>query len=98
MGVGMPRSYAQKVKKVIGYMYRHQAQSKKEGNYLQDLIIARAKLEDYYQVLQWLNKNGYRVVNGGEVLKRDEPQFANENPRNISKEKGQLNKQPPQNY
>ncbi len=65
----MPRSYSQKVKQVIEYMYRHQAQSKKDGNYLQDLIIARNKLEDYYNVLQWLNKQGYRAVKGGEIIK-----------------------------
>jgi hypothetical protein len=53
-------------------MYRHQAQSKSEGNYLQDLIIARNKLEDYYEVLQWLNKNDYRVLKGGLVIKKGE--------------------------
>jgi hypothetical protein len=66
----MPRSYAQKIKQVIENMYRHQAQSKKEGNYLQDLIIARSKLEDYYEVLKWLDMNGYRVIGGGEVIKQ----------------------------
>ena len=66
----MPRSYAQKVKQSIENMYRHQAQSKKEGSYLQDLIIARNKLEDYYEVLQWLNRNDYRVVKGGIVINK----------------------------
>lgn len=67
----MPRSYAQQVKQTVETMYRHQAQSKTEGNYLQDLIIARSRLEDYYEVLQWLNKKGYRVLKGGEVIKQD---------------------------
>ena len=67
----MPRSYAQQVKQTVETMYRHQAQSKKEGSYLQDLIIARSRLEDYYEILQWLNKKGYRVLKGGEVIKQD---------------------------
>ena len=67
----MPRSYAQKVKQTIEHMYKHQAQSKKDGNYLQDLIVARSKLEDYYEVLQWLNRNGYRAIKGGEIIKKE---------------------------
>ncbi|MBK8944953.1 MAG: hypothetical protein IPM32_06720 [Ignavibacteriae bacterium] len=66
----MPRSYSQKVKQSIENMYRHQAQSKKDGSYLQDLLIARSKLEDYHEVLKWLNQNGYKVFKGGIVVKK----------------------------
>lgn len=66
----MPRSYAQKVKQSIDNMYRHQAQSKSNGTYLEDLIVARNRLEDYHSVLKWLGSNGYKVLKGGVVVEK----------------------------
>ncbi|MCB0730714.1 MAG: hypothetical protein KDC88_06745 [Ignavibacteriae bacterium] len=75
----MPRSYAQKVKQSIDNMYRHQAQSKKDGNYLEDLVVARNRLEDYHNVIKWLNRNGFSVEKGGIVMKREQININNRN-------------------